>query len=186
MKRIVLFAITCLLSLGLQAKEVAGVQLQESLTIEGSTLQLNGTGIRSKFFIDLYVGSLYTPTPEKSGALILSGKQSAAVRLNILSGMITSERMVDTVQEGFETATGGQVAPLQDRINKFLAVFTSEAIAKGDQFTLVSEPGAGVVAYKNGKKETTVSGEDFRSALFGIWLGDKPADKKLKKAMLGN
>jgi hypothetical protein len=31
----------------------------------------------------------------------------------------------------------------------------------------------------------TVQGEDFYRALLKVWLGDKPADKGLKKAWLG-
>jgi len=30
-----------------------------------------------------------------------------------------------------------------------------------------------------------IPGEDFRNALVEIWLGNHPADKDLKKAMLG-
>ena len=30
-----------------------------------------------------------------------------------------------------------------------------------------------------------VKGKDFKKALFGIWLCDKPADKNLKAGMLG-
>ncbi|MCL6270378.1 chalcone isomerase family protein [Sansalvadorimonas sp. 2012CJ34-2] len=186
MKRFTAFVLACMLSLSAQAKEVEGVPLQDSLTIHGSKLQLNGAGVRSKFFIDLYVGSLYTVAAETDGENILSGKQPAAVRLNIISGLITSDKMVSTVQEGFETVTGGNVGPLQDRINDFLNVFNSEEIKKGDQFTLVSKPGVGVTAFKNDKEVALVNGDDFRKALFGIWLGNKPADKGLKKAMLGN
>ncbi|MDH3389472.1 MAG: chalcone isomerase family protein, partial [Gammaproteobacteria bacterium] len=30
-----------------------------------------------------------------------------------------------------------------------------------------------------------IPGEDFKNALLEIWLGNYPADKKLKKGMLG-
>ncbi|MGL5395016.1 MAG: chalcone isomerase family protein, partial [Shewanella sp.] len=43
------------------AKEVSGVQVADSITLDAQTLQLNGAGVRSKFFMDLYVGSLYVP-----------------------------------------------------------------------------------------------------------------------------
>ena len=186
MKRFTAFILACMLSLTTQAKVIEGVPLQNSLTVNGSSLQLNGAGVRSKFFIDLYVGSLYTQAKEKNGEAVLTGNEPAAVRLNIISGLITSDKMVGTVQEGFEAATGGHVAPLQEQINQFLNVFKSEAIKKGDQFTLVSKPGTGVTAFKNNKEVAVVEGDNFRKALFGIWLGNKPADKKLKKAMLGD
>ena len=43
----------------------------------------------------------------------------------------------------------------------------------------------GVIVNKNGKLLTTIRGLEFKKALFGIWLGEKPADKNLKKGMLG-
>ena len=43
----------------------------------------------------------------------------------------------------------------------------------------------GVVVYKNGSKKGSIDGHDFKRALFGIWLGDKPADDDLKAGMLG-
>jgi hypothetical protein len=46
-------------------------------------------------------------------------------------------------------------------------------------------PDEGVVVYKNGSKKGSIDGYDFKRALFGIWLGDKPADDDLKAGMLG-
>ena len=39
--------------------------------------------------------------------------------------------------------------------------------------------------YKNGNKKGSIAGLEFKKALFGIWLGDKPADDDLKTGMLG-
>ncbi len=40
-------------------------------------------------------------------------------------------------------------------------------------------------SYKNGVKKGTIEGHDFKKALFGIWLGDNPADSGLKTGLLG-
>ena len=57
-------------------------------------------------------------------------------------------------------------------------------IKKGDVFTMVNTE-SGVVVYKNNTKKGVIEGNDFKKGLFGIWLSAKPADKNLKKAMLG-
>ncbi|MTI15505.1 chalcone isomerase family protein [Sansalvadorimonas verongulae] len=185
MKRLAVLLCSLFFTFSVQAKELAGVTLAPSIKDADHSLQLNGAGVRSKFFMNLYVGSLYTSAPAKTSEVILDGKVLAAVRLDIISGMITSDRMVSTVEEGFMASTANNVAPLQERIDEFLAVFTQSEIKKGEVFTLVGKPGVGVIAYRNGKKAAEVKGDDFRKALFGIWLGDKPADRKLKAAMLG-
>ena len=60
-----------------------------------------------------------------------------------------------------------------------------EEIKKGDVFIIMNVPDEGVVVYKNGSKKGSIDGYDFKRALFGIWLGDKPADDDLKAGMLG-
>ena len=36
------------------------------------------------------------------------------------------------------------------------------------------------------KKKGVIEGYDFKKALFGIWLGDNPADEGLKEGLLGS
>ena len=85
---------------------------------------------------------------------------------------------------GFEVATGGNIDSLQERLDAFLEVF-NEKIEKGDQFVMKMVPGTGLSAYKNGEYLTTVEGDDFGQTLFTIWFGEKPADRNLKKGLLG-
>ena len=63
--------------------------------------------------------------------------------------------------------------------------FFADPFMKGDEILLVYKPGVGTVFYKNKEKRGVISGAKFKKALFGIWLGDKPADKKLKLKLLG-
>ncbi|MCG9729220.1 chalcone isomerase family protein [Shewanella sp. Isolate13] len=178
-----LLASSVLLSSSLQAKEVSGVQLADSVQLENQTLQLNGAGVRSKFFIDLYVGSLYVPTHLDTAQAVIDAP-SAAVRLNITSGMITAEKMKDAITEGFDDATDGNTAPIAAKIEQFMGLFSAE-IVEGDQFTLLADKATGVTAYKNGQAQATIAGEEFRQALLKIWLGATPAQESLKDAMLG-
>ncbi|MCE9679244.1 chalcone isomerase family protein [Shewanella sp. AS1] len=164
------------------ARTVSDVEVTEQLSVANQTLQLNGAGVRSKFFMDLYVGSLYTPSQVSNTQAVLDA-DIAAIRLNITSGLITSDKMHDAIIEGFESATNDNMAPIQPEIDAFMALFTAE-IVEGDQFTFEAQKGLGVTAYKNGEKQATIEGEAFRQALLNIWLGDKPAQKSLKKAML--
>ena len=163
---------------------VSGVKVDAKLSLEGQSLVLNGAGTREKMWIDLYVGSLYLPKKSSNAADIMGSADAAAIKLDIVSGMITSEKMINAVNEGFENATGGKTAPLKAKIDKFKSFFKEE-IKKGDEFIISNVPGTGVVVFKNGVKKGSIEGADFKKALFGIWLSNKPADKDLKEAMLG-
>ncbi|MGL5408763.1 MAG: chalcone isomerase family protein [Shewanella sp.] len=165
------------------AKEVSGIQVADTLTLENQALVLNGAGVRSKFFMDLYVGSLYVPNAAKSTATVIEAP-IAAIRLNITSNMITADKMRAAITEGFEYATADNTADIQPQIDAFMALFKDE-IKQGDQFTFVTQKNTGVSTYKNDQKQATIEGEMFRQALLKIWLGDKPAQQSLKEAMLG-
>ena len=54
------------------AAELAGVTMPDSVQVDGSTLVLNGLGLREKFFIDVYVAGLYLPQKMTSGEKILA------------------------------------------------------------------------------------------------------------------
>ena len=165
-------------------KTVSGVKVDEKLSLEGQSLVLNGAGTREKMWIDLYVGSLYLPKKSSSANDIMNSKDAAAIKLNIISGMITSDKMISAINEGFENSTDKKTAPLKAKIDKFKGFFKDE-IKKGDVFIIMNVPNEGVVVFKNGAKKGTIDGHDFKKALFGIWLCDKPADKDLKDGMLG-
>ena len=164
--------------------KVADVQVPTEITIANKTLQLNGAGIRSKFFIDLYVGSLYLPEKSQNIETILNSPQ-LALRLNITSGMITAEKMTNAINEGFNDATNGNTKEIDNEIKAFLALFNAE-IKDGDQFTFVANKNIGITAYKNNKAQATIKGEAFRLALLKIWLGKDPAQQSLKEEMLGS
>ncbi|RLT97997.1 chalcone isomerase family protein [Ketobacter sp.] len=185
MKKLFALLAACILSSAAYSLDIGGITLPDSLQAGGSELHLNGAGIRDKWLLDLYVGGLYLPAKQTDGDAILQASEPMAIRLHIISGMITSEKMTKATVEGFENATHGETAPLQTEIDQFLATF-AEPIKEGDIFDFIYLPGAGVQIVKNGQNAQLIKGDvAFKSALFGIWISDRPAQKSLKKAMLG-
>jgi hypothetical protein len=182
--KIITFLMLIAATFSVNAQEVAGVKVDAKMTLEEQNLVLNGAGTREKFWMDMYVGTLYLPKKSSNAKEIMESKDAAAIKLNIVSGMISSDKMISAVNEGFENATNKNTAALKSKIDKFKSFFKEE-IKKGDAFIFINVPEEGVVIYKNGVKKGTIEGHDFKKALFGIWLCDKPADKTLKGKMLG-
>ncbi|WP_130734150.1 chalcone isomerase family protein [Flavobacterium sp. J27] len=163
---------------------ISGVKLEETITIEGKKLVLNGAGTREKWWIDLYVGSLYLPKKSTNGTEVVNSSETSAIKLDVVSGMVSAEKMMGALDEGFVKSTNNNLEPLKERIEKFKTFF-QEKFNKGDSFTFAYVSGTGIVVYKNGVKKGAIEGQDFKKALFGIWLSNNPADKNLKKSMLG-
>jgi hypothetical protein len=158
--------------------------LPDTLTMEGTELALNGSGTRTKFFMDLYVGGLYLTTKNEDAVAISQGREIMAIKLHVVSRLITSERMKEATLEGFELSLDGKTEPLQKQIDTFIAVFDEE-ISENDVFDLLYSPGIGVKILKNGKFQASIAGHEFKEALFGIWLSERPVQKSLKRKMLG-
>ncbi len=187
MKKLLLIAVAVLGTFTASAQmTIEDVVVEKNLTVDGKELTLNGAGLREKFVFDLYVGGLYTTTKSKSGPTLVNADQPMAITLDIVSKLVTQDKMIESITEGFEnSATAAERKLLQPRINKFIGFFNQE-IVKGNEFQISYVPGKGTMAHKNGKLLGTIEGLDFKKALFGIWLGNKPADKDLKKGMLGS
>ena len=105
------------------AVEVEGVNVSESKRVDGTSLVLNGAGVRSKFFIDLYVAALYLPSESSDEAAILAADETQAIVLHVISGRINSDNMTEATIEGFEKSTDGNVAPIQPQVDELLTAY---------------------------------------------------------------
>ncbi|MEE2801998.1 MAG: chalcone isomerase family protein [Bacteroidota bacterium] len=186
MKKYIFILAAAFMTFTAQAQQtVEGVEVEGSLSKYGKELTLNGAGLREKVFIDLYVGGLYVTEKSDDGEALTSSDQSMAITLDIVSKLVTQDNMISSIEEGFENSCSSkEYKALSGKIEKFIALFKEE-IVKGDEFVLFYIPGEGTKVSKNGKELGTIPGLDFKKGLFGIWLGDYPADEELKEGLLG-
>jgi hypothetical protein len=170
------------LPLLVQARMIADVDVAEQMNVAEQPLILNGAGVRSKFFMNIYVGSLYLPTKVYTLEDVLA-QPIAVIQLTITSTMATSERMRDGITKGFETATDNDTHFIAKEIEHFTQQFAYDVV-EGDQFTFVTQKGKGVSSIKNGQIQGDIAGEAFRQVLLKIWLGEESAQQSLRQAML--
>ena len=176
--------LTLLSVTGFAQKEISGVTPAKKIEISGAKLVFNGAGLREKMFLDLYVGTLYVSSKSSNATTVINSDQSMAITIDIVSGLISSEKMIASVNEGFENSLKGDTAPIKEKIESFKNAFKEEII-KGDHFVIAYVKGVGTEVHKNGRKIKTIEGIEFKKALFGIWFCDEPADEDLKEGMLG-
>lgn len=168
------------------SKEIAGVHLDDQITAEnGEVLILNGVGLREKFWVDVYVGSLYLANKNSNVAEILSTSSAYRLQMDIVYKEVAKEKLLKAWREGFNKNQEEQtLIDLKDRIEQFYSYFDTNAL-KGDQFVLDYIPGTGTKISKNKKLLGIIPGADFKNALLEIWLGNFPADSDLKRGLLG-
>ncbi|PIE74852.1 MAG: chalcone isomerase [Deltaproteobacteria bacterium] len=182
-KLIAIITLSLLLSPVAMAKEIAGINYDDKISVLNKNLVLNGVGIRKKAFIKVYTCGLYLQSKNSDGESIINADEPMAIKLVVTTKLVTKEKMQKAMTEGFEKSTNNNLAPLKDRIDRLNSFFNDE-ITKKDLFMMIYKPGTGVIIKKNGIKKGEISGFDFKKALFGIWIGKEPIDKKLKKKML--
>jgi hypothetical protein len=184
MKRILLFAISLLFTATSWALEVEGVEVPESTTVSNKTLQLNGAGVRTKMFFDIYVGALYLPSKATTTAEALDMTGPKQVTMTFLYKEVDREKLVNGWDEGFQqNQPAAEMTKLGERLQQFNELFVTAH--KGDVFVFDFLAAGSTRVTLNGKLAGNIPGADFQKALLTVWLGEKPADKDLKKAMLG-
>ena len=185
MKRLlVMVLIVLMISPAAVAKQVGDVNLPDSLMAGKDELILNGAGFRKKFFIKVYAAGLYLKEKQTDPQKIMDADKPMAIRMHFVYSEVSSKKLVDAWNEGFLNGTGGNIAPIKTEIDMFNACFSQEA-KKNDIYDIIYIPEQGIGVYIKGELKGTIKGLDFKKAVFSIWLGEKPADAKLKKRMLG-
>jgi hypothetical protein len=164
------------------AREVGGVTLPDTTSVEGKTLKLNGMGLRTKMMFKVYVGGLYLENPSRDAAQVVSSDQVKCMQLSILRKLDHS-KITEAISEGFEKNSKAQMGALKARLDKLNSMIPD--VEKGDQILLTYVPGKGTVVSAKGTEKGVVEGKDFADALFSVWLGANPVQADLKKALLG-
>ena len=91
-------------------REVAGVTVPETVDVAGHILQLNGAGLRTRFFFKVYVMALYLPKPARTAAEVLDGEGPRRVTLHLLRALDVHDlRITDA-----GLAHVGKLAALED------------------------------------------------------------------------
>lgn len=190
MKKILLL-LTLLLSLQFSTVsaqtqlDVNGVTVPRKIDFQNKSLQLNGAGGRSKMWLEVYVQALYLSQLSQDPQFIIDSDTEMAIRIEITSSMVSSNKLTKAMNTGFEKSAGSNLEELRPRIEDFKKML-SDAITEKDVFILAYSPlDQNLYVYKNEVLKGKVPGFDFKKALFGIWLSNKPVDETLKKNLLG-
>ena len=184
MKKLAVAIIALTLSSVLHAAEVGGVMLDDKISLGGQELVLNGAGIRTRAIFKVYVASLYVPQKTADPVAVLA-KGPRRIQLNLLR-TLSADQLADALNDGLAEANSpadlAAVKPQADQLLGILKAF--KEVKEKDIVTLDFVDGATKVGW-NGENKGAIAGEPFNRALTRIWIGDKPVQADLKKALLG-
>ncbi len=169
------------------AVDVNGYKFDDTNTVAGKELKLNGAGMRTKVIIKVYAAGLYL-TDKKTTMADISVIEGPRRMKLIMARDLSTDSFGDAFMEGLKENTSvAERNALATQVNKFGQMFaTVPGLKKGDVMNLDWIPGVGTQCELNGKKVGDVVPDvAFYNALLRIWLGEHPADRSLKPALLG-
>jgi hypothetical protein len=171
---------------GLHAAEVAGVRIDERLQVGNSELVLNGAGLRSKLFVKVYVGALYAAQKASTAAALIDTSAPRRMTLRLLRD-IDGNTLYSALQDGLRNnSSEAELAAIKPQADQFADIMRRIGNAREGDSVALDFNGEGVAVSLNNEPRGRVAGTPFARALLQVWLGDKPVDASLKKALLGN
>ena len=170
-----------------QAVTVADVKYEPTQTLGDSTVQLNGAGVRYKAVFKVYTAGLYLEKKASTPQEVASQRGPKRLSITMLREIDSTELgklFSRGMEDNMDRAAFSRIVPGVLRMSQIFS--DHKKLQAGDQFMIDWIPGTGTVIPVKGK----VQGEPFKepeffNALMGIWLGNLPADFKLKDALLG-
>ncbi|MBS1191698.1 MAG: putative lipoprotein transrane [Rhodocyclaceae bacterium] len=171
---------------GLHAAEVAGVPVEERLKVGGDELVLNGAGLRSRLFVKVYVGALHVAQRSPVPASIIDSAAPRRMTMRLLRD-IDADTLYGALRDGLrDNCSAAELADLQPQVDQFAGIMRRIGNARSGDTMALDFNAEGVAVSFNGEPRGKVAGRPFARALLQVWLGDKPVDASLKKALLGS
>ncbi len=168
--------------------DIAGVKVEDSVTVAGTKLVLNGAGIRYKGPFKVYVAELYTTKKVTSLEELVAAPGPKRMKL-VMTREIEAGPFGKLLTRGMEDNNPkSEMSKLIPGLMKMSALFTEyKGFVAGDSIEMDWTPGTGLMITVKGKVTAEPFKEpEFFKALMGIWLGPQPAYWKLKDNLLGD
>lgn len=170
-----------------QPVTVDGVKFEPSVMVGGQQLTLNGAGLRTRLFFNVYAAGLYVAHKSADATTLLMQDGARRVSITMLRD-VDADTFAGALADGLKANhSAEQMAALKAQLDQLLAIFKQVGEAKkGDVIQLDWAPDSGTRVLVNGQpRGDPIVGAPFFAALLRVWLGDRPVDEALKKAMLG-
>lgn len=167
--------------------ELHGVKIEDSQTVGGVKLELNGYGTRYRGPFKVYVGDLYTTKKVSTFEELIAAPGPKRLTMTFVRE-IEAGPLGKLLTRGVEdNVTKSELSKLVPGLIRMGEIFTVNKVLKVGETILIDWiPGTGMVITAKG----VVQGEPFKEpeffkAIMSIWFGASPTDWRLKEGMLG-
>ena len=167
------------------ARDVSGVHFDEQVTLDGTTLVLNGAGVRhvTIFGIEVYAAGLYVPAATHDATVVLDDATPREL-VAVMKRDVGSDQIGPAFREAIERAAGTPSASLRAEIASFASWLP--AMRERDRLVVTYSPEHGLVVRAPSASAPFHGSAALARAVFGMWLGTHPVEDSLRAALLGS
>ena len=188
MKHLLAFLFALFIFVPTFAQDVAEPKSGTKFAAKDGDTSLLGVGLRTKTFakVKVYAIGLYVADAEIAGPL--KGKAGTPELYRQLVAGDFKKKVVmkflrnvskDQIQEAFRDSLKGSGGKAEDWIAYF------GEVRSGQECVIGWTPGVGLETKVAGAEKPAINDKALASAVFAIWLGDKPIQDDLKKDLVG-
>lgn len=182
MRKLMLAATLTLAVVTADAATLAGVKIEDQVSVNNQNLVLNGAGLRKKLMFKVYTGALYLPAKQNNEAAIIAADTSRRMVMHFLMN-VDKNKIADAWTEGLVNTPNA--SPEVKTAFNTLASWMDD-MKEGQRITMTYVPGTGTTVEVGGKSKGTLPGKATADAILNTWIGAKPGPgADFKKAVLG-
>jgi hypothetical protein len=175
-------AIMLTIGCAVRAAELDGVQVPATLEVAGTTLHLNGYGLRtySLLGIHIYVVALYLEHSSSDAERIIQSPETKLLVVRFERN-VSADQARQAWREGLENNCQAPCQLDPNDVARFLAQIP--AMHDGDNYSLLFTR-SGVSVTVSGHPIGYIPRPAFAQAMLATFLGPRPASEKLKQELL--
>jgi len=165
--------------------KLAGIELPTKINVNKVDLFLNGAAIRSKFFIQTYIISLYATQSITDEKIAIESNIERSLRMQIITPLATSKAVSENIQNGMKDGLGNLYNQQQDLVEDLRKVIEASGVQYKDTIDIYYTKKGELKLFKNDVEiYHNKSGRLFAETIFNMYVGKKPKDNKIKQALL--
>ena len=171
-----------------QAAELEGVRLDDRVRVDGQALELNGMALRTRLYAKVYVAGIYLPQKTSSAQAAIEGPGAKRIVL-VMMRDATADQFCQSIEGGMERNNSAEelerVRPQTEAL--FARIRAIGEARAGTRIVLDYSPSSGSTSLlvDGARQGAGLPGEEFFRALLRVWLGERPSQVDVKRALLG-
>ncbi|MDX1501546.1 MAG: chalcone isomerase family protein [Thermoanaerobaculia bacterium] len=183
MKRLLVLSLALLAATSALAGELKGVEVPDTIQMEGQPLVLNGMALRKVAIFKVYVAAFYLPVKQSDAEAILASDTLRHIEMHWQRG-VSKEDVCKGWTDGLAANTPEAPAELVAQFGELCDLMVPAKDGQVLSFTYL--PGTGTRVVIDGEAKGTIEGKAFADALWRCWIGPDPGPgERFKQDLLG-